>query len=87
MEKRKSIEYRIRDPSSNIYLVEAALLLAGLDGINKKIQAPAPVDKDIYKLSEQQKKAYGIKNCQFHYRREFMGLYNCIGCTIIKTSI
>jgi glutamine synthetase len=61
MEKGKRIEYRTPDPSSNIYLVEAALLLAGLDGINKKIQPPKPVDKDIYKLSEQQKKAYGIK--------------------------
>ena len=61
MEKGKRIEYRTPDPSSNIYLVEAALLLAGLDGINKKIQAPDHVDKDIYKLSEQQKKAYGIK--------------------------
>jgi glutamine synthetase len=61
MEKGKRIEYRTPDPSSNIYLVEAALLLAGLDGINKKIQAPGSVDKDIYKLSEQQKKAYGIK--------------------------
>jgi glutamine synthetase len=61
MQKGKRIEYRTPDPSSNIYLVEAALLLAGLDGINKKIQAPEPVDKDIYKLSEEQKKAYGIK--------------------------
>lgn len=61
MEKGKRIEYRTPDPSSNIYLVEAALLLAGLDGINKKIQAPGSVDKDIYKLSEQQKKTYGIK--------------------------
>ncbi|MBV9178377.1 MAG: type I glutamate--ammonia ligase [Nitrososphaeraceae archaeon] len=61
MQKGKRIEYRTPDPSSNIYLVEAALLLAGLDGINKKIQAPDPVDKDIYKLSEEQKKVHGIK--------------------------
>jgi glutamine synthetase len=61
MEKGKRIEYRTPDPSSNIYLVEAALLSAGLDGINKKIYAPGPVDKDIYRLSEQQKKAFGIK--------------------------
>jgi glutamine synthetase len=61
MEKRKRIEYRTPDPSSNIYLVEAALLLAGLDGINKKSSVPEPVDADIYKLSEEKKTEYGIK--------------------------
>jgi len=61
MEKTKRIEYRTPDPSSNIYLVEAALLLAGLDGINKKSSVPEPVDEDIYKLSEQKKMEYGIK--------------------------
>ncbi len=61
MEKRKRIELRTPDPSSNIYLVEAALLLAGLDGINKKSSVPEPVDADIYKLSEEKKTEYGIK--------------------------
>ena len=61
MKRRKRIEYRTPDPSSNIYLVEAALLLAGLDGINKKTSTPDPVDEDIYKLSEQKKREYGIK--------------------------
>lgn len=61
MDKRKRIEYRTPDPSSNIYLVEAALLLAGLDGINKKSSVPEPVDADIYKLSEEKKTEYGIK--------------------------
>jgi glutamine synthetase len=61
MKRRKRIEYRTPDPSSNIYLVEAALLLAGIDGINKKSSTPDPVDEDIYKLSEQKKREYGIK--------------------------
>ncbi len=61
MEKEKRIEYRTPDPSSNIYLVEAALLLAGLDGINKKISPPNHIDKDIYKLTEQEKRECGIK--------------------------
>jgi glutamine synthetase len=61
MEKAKRIEYRTPDPSSNIYLAEAALLLAGLDGITKKISPPQHVDKDIYKLSEQEKRDYEIK--------------------------
>jgi glutamine synthetase len=61
MERQKRIEYRTPDPSSNIYLVEAALLLAGLDGINKKISPPDHIDTDIYKLTEQQKREGGIK--------------------------
>ncbi|HJT84418.1 MAG TPA: type I glutamate--ammonia ligase [Nitrososphaeraceae archaeon] len=60
MKNRKRIEYRTPDPSSNIYLVEAALLLAGLDGIVKKIAPPDPVDENIYKLSEEKKREYGI---------------------------
>ena len=35
-EKSKRIEYRVPDPTANIYLLEAALLLAGLDGIKNK---------------------------------------------------
>jgi glutamine synthetase len=61
MEKVKRIEYRTPDSSGNIYLIEAALLLAGLDGINKKLQPPQHVDRDIYKLSEDEKRDYGIK--------------------------
>jgi len=57
----KRIEYRPPDPSSNIYLVETAILLAGLDGIKKKIQPPDPVDVDTYKLSESEIKKLGIK--------------------------
>ncbi len=37
------------------------MLLAGLDGIDKKITVPDPVDEDIYKLSEHKKMEYGIK--------------------------
>ncbi len=59
--KNKRIEYRPPDPSSNIYLVESAVLLAGLDGIIKKIQPPDPVDVDTYKLSEREIKKFSIK--------------------------
>jgi glutamine synthetase len=36
-EKSKRIEYRVLDPTTNIYLLEDALLLAGLYGIKNKI--------------------------------------------------
>jgi glutamine synthetase len=61
MQIRKRVESRIPDPSANIYLAQAALLLAGLDGIKKKIQPPDPVDMNIYKLSEKKKQELGIK--------------------------
>ena len=59
--ERKRIEYRPPDPSSNIYLVETAILLAGLDGIKKKIQPPDPVDVDTYKLSDREMKRLSVK--------------------------
>ena len=57
----KRIEYRTPDSAANIYLTEAALAMAGLDGIQRKIEPPAPVDTDIYKLSPARRKEYGIR--------------------------
>ena len=48
--KAKRIEFRCPDPSANPYLAFAACLLAGLDGIQNKIEPPAPIDKDLYDL-------------------------------------
>ena len=48
--KAKRLEFRCPDPSSNPYLAFAACLLAGLDGIQNKIEPMAPVDKDLYEL-------------------------------------
>jgi len=42
------IEWRLPDPSCNIYLALAATLLAGLDGIDSGLQAPAPCAEDLY---------------------------------------
>jgi len=47
--REKRIEYRCPDSSCNPYLAFfLAMLLAGLDGINNKIDLGAPIDKDIY---------------------------------------
>ena len=46
--KAKRIEFRPPDPSANPYLVFAAMLMAGLDGIKNKIEPPPPVDKNIF---------------------------------------
>jgi len=55
-EKGKRIEFRTPDPSCNPYLAIAVLLMAGLDGIKNKIDPGKPLDKDIYDLSEADKK-------------------------------
>ena len=59
-EKSKRMEYRVPDPTANIYLLESALLLAGLDGIKNKIDPGDPVEENVYKLSAQKKKEYNI---------------------------
>jgi glutamine synthetase len=49
--KQKRIEFRPPDPSCNPYLAFSAMLLAGLDGIQNRIDPGEPLDKDIYDLS------------------------------------
>ncbi len=53
-EKAKRIEYRPPDPSCNGYLAFAALLMAGLDGIQNKILPPDPIDRNLYDLEPQE---------------------------------
>ena len=48
--KAKRVEFRCPDSSSNPYLAFAAILLAGLDGIQNKTEPAPPIDKDLYEL-------------------------------------
>jgi glutamine synthetase len=57
--KTKRVEFRAPDPSANPYLAFAAMLMAGLDGIQRKIEPPAPIDEDLYELHDERKA--GIK--------------------------
>jgi len=54
--KSKRLEYRPPDPSANPYLAFAALLMAGLDGIQNKIDPGEPLDKNIYELPPEELK-------------------------------
>ena len=49
--KSKRLEFRPPDPSCNPYLAFSAMLMAGLDGIQNRIDPGEPLDKDIYDLS------------------------------------
>ncbi len=48
--KAKRIEFRTPDPAANPYIAFAALLLAGLDGIQNRIDPGDPLDKNLYEL-------------------------------------
>lgn len=49
--KARRIECRLPDPAANPYLAFAALLLAGLDGIQNKIHPGEPLEKNLYELA------------------------------------
>ncbi len=46
------IELRCPDPSANAYLAFAAMLAAGLDGIERDLTPPSPVNEDVYDFNE-----------------------------------
>lgn len=52
--KAKRVEYRTPDPACNGYLAFAAQLMAGLDGIENRIDPGEPLDKNIYGLSPEE---------------------------------
>ena len=52
--KSKRVEFRPPDPSANAYLAFPAILLAGLDGIENKIDPGPPLDKNTYDLSPEE---------------------------------
>jgi glutamine synthetase len=70
--KAKRIEFRTPDPSANIYLAQAAVMMAGLDGIINKIHPGDPLDKDIYGLSPQE--AAGIPSVPGTLEESLMNL-------------
>jgi glutamine synthetase len=54
--KQKRLEFRPPDPSCNAYLAFSAMLMAGLDGVQNRIDPGEPLDKDIYDLSPEELK-------------------------------
>ena len=52
--KAKRVEFRPPDPSCNPYLAFAAMLMAGIDGVENRIDPGPPLDKDIYDLGPEE---------------------------------
>lgn len=59
-EKATRIELRSPDPACNPYLAFACMLNAGLTGVEKGYKLPEPVEKDVYHLDPEERKALGI---------------------------
>ena len=55
--RAKRVEFRTPDPSCNGYLAFAAMLMAGLDGIQNRVDPGQPIDKNLYDLPPTEAKA------------------------------
>jgi glutamine synthetase len=59
-EKATRVEYRSPDPACNPYLAFSVMLAAGLAGIKNRYELPAPIEKDVYVMTDGEKKQHGI---------------------------
>ena len=59
-ESATRIEYRAADPACNPYLAFAAMLAAGLEGIEKEYPCPDPVEENVFEMTEHERKERGI---------------------------
>lgn len=59
-EKATRIEFRSPDPACNPYLAFSVMLAAGLEGIEKGYEVPAPVEENVYEMSEEERIRRGI---------------------------
>jgi glutamine synthetase len=61
-EKATRAELRCPDPAANIYLCFAALLHAGLEGIERGYELPEPMERNLYHLSHEEREKLGIQS-------------------------
>lgn len=54
------VELRSPDPSCNPYLALTAVLAAGLDGIKRGLTPPAPVNRNVYQMTPEEREAEGV---------------------------
>ncbi|MBD3181688.1 glutamine synthetase [Candidatus Poribacteria bacterium] len=59
-EKATRVEYRSPDPACNPYLAFSLMLAAGLEGIEKGYELRAPVEENVYEMSEEERANRGI---------------------------
>lgn len=59
-EKATRIEFRSPDPACNPYLAFSVMLAAGLAGIEEGLTPPAPVEENVYEMTEEERASRGI---------------------------
>ena len=59
-EKATRIEYRSPDPACSPYLAFSVMLAAGLEGVEKRYELPAPTEENVFEFSEEERKRRGI---------------------------
>ena len=59
-EKATRLEYRSPDPACNPYLAFSVMLAAGLDGIERGLEPPEPVEENVYEMTDAQRQKRGI---------------------------
>jgi glutamine synthetase len=59
-EKATRIEFRSPDPACNPYLTFSVMLAAGLDGIEKGLEPPPPVEENVYEMTLEERQKRGI---------------------------
>jgi glutamine synthetase len=60
-EKATRAEYRSPDPACNPYLAFAVMLAAGMEGIEKEYELAEPIERNVYEMSEEERKELGIE--------------------------
>src|SRR5919109_859105 len=61
-ERATRAELRCPDPSCNPYLTFAALLHAGLEGIEQGYELPEPIERNLYDLTEEERQGMGVQH-------------------------
>ncbi len=59
-EKATRIEFRSPDPACNPYLAFSVMLAAGLEGIENNLEPPAPIEENVYEMSEEERRKRNI---------------------------
>jgi glutamine synthetase len=59
-ENATRVEFRSPDPACNPYLAFSVMLAAGLEGIEKEYEVPAPIEENVYEMTEEERKKRGI---------------------------
>lgn len=54
------VEYRVPDPACNPYLAFSVMLAAGLEGIEREYPLPRPVERNVFRMTDEQRRSAGI---------------------------